>query len=215
MSAVQAAEGQQMTPAHTEALLGLLVALDARLKAPDERTASLRVSAWTALLREVPPDYAMHHAERAYQEVRDWPLQPAEILQAWRTDQAEARTRAEQEYRDTHPLPVAPGAFADWVQQAMAVAAAGGDVNSIPRPPVAPLSPERDAYERRCTFWQLCACPHTDCRDGVLDDETTVVGVSGMVYAAVKRCPWCWDAVVMADEQGLAKRPSRTGGRRR
>lgn len=215
MTAV-AHDGPAMTQAHVEGLLGLLVALDARMKAPDAATAALRVKAWAALLQEVEPTYAMRHAELAYQVPRDWPLQPAEILVAWRTEQAEARAAADAAYRQAHPGGRATAtAMADWVREALRVAAAGGDVAAIPRPIMEPLSPERDAYERRCQHWQLCACPHTDCREGILDDETTITGPSGLTYPAVKRCPWCQDALTMAEDQGHAKRPHRGGGRRR
>ena len=54
----------------------------------------------------------------------------------------------------------------------------------------------RDAYAanqgqnwRRCRI-TACSCTHTECADGWLDEETTVVR-NGATYRQVERCPRC------------------------
>lgn len=216
MTAVQAPEGATMTEDQVRALLALLVALDARMKAPDENTAALRVRAWSVLLQEVDPAYAMRYAEHAYQETRDWPLQPAEILQGWRAEQAAGRARAEAAYRQQHPeeRQAGPVEMAAYVRACVDALANGRDPLLIPRPAITPLSPEQDAYLRRCVYHRICACDHLHCREGFLDDETTIINSLGRTYVAVARCPYCRDAIVMAEERGLAKHPGRTARRR-
>lgn len=207
---------QLMTENHTRTLLAVLVSLDPRLKAPDETTAAIRCRAWTSLLAEVDPVFAAKFVEHAYQQVRDWPLQPAEILQAWRTEAAEAREEATQEQRviDRSDRRATIAVGQQYLRDCWAAVLAGQE--PPPRPPdLNTLTPEQDARQRRCTYYDLCACDHTRCRNGYLDAEAVVIGVHGVEYPGVQRCSFCRDALLMAEEQGRAVSPGRHGGRRR
>jgi hypothetical protein len=210
---------ETMTAQHVEALLALLVSLDPRLRAPDPGTAEIRVSAWTSLLAEVPPTFAVRFAERAYQEVRDWPLVPAEILTAWREEQREtAQAQGEALFGDDRYRQRRSGWSAEVVDYCLAVMAAvqaGLPAESVERPvlPERHLTPAQEAWQRRCTFHTICACDHTRCRDGWLDVEETTEALFG-TYPVVVRCPHCEDATRMAVEQGLAKKPSQRPRRR-
>lgn len=64
-----------------------------------------------------------------------------------------------------------------------------------------------EAWVRRCAFHTICACSHTECWGGFLDEETTVTNDLGREYPAVKRCPTCVDGIIMAEERGIARRP--------
>lgn len=211
-----------MTDGHVEALLALLVSLDPRMRAPDEATAKIRVRAWSTLLAEVDPAYAVRYAEHAYQEVRDWPLQPAEILQAWRSEQVEtAEHQGDELFGDdgvrrwSSSLGWEP-AMIDYLRDVLAAAERGEDVLSVPRPQttVKPLTAAQDAWQRRCAYHRICACDHTECRDGILDAEETIIGWNGHSYLTNRRCPHCNDALLMAIERGIAKRPSQHARRR-
>jgi hypothetical protein len=210
-----------MTPQHVEALLALLVSLDPRLRAPDASTAELRVSAWSSLLAEVDPAYAVRFAELAYQEIRDWPLTPAEILQGWRSEQREAaEAPARDPFDDGGRRGLGRSGWSpqvlDFLREALAAVARGEDPAAVPRPDVAvrPLTAAQDSWQRRCVFHRICACDHTTCRDGFLDAEETVVGWEDLLYPSVVRCPHCEDALKMAVEQGLAKKPAYRARRR-
>jgi len=209
---------QPMTEQHVDALLGFLIALDPRLSAPDETTSKIRTSAWTALLCNVDPAFAMEFSQRAYSEPRDWPLQPAEILQAWRQRQEETNRRAEEAHRQQHPEERRGNAarMAAYLRDVFAATQRGESFDSVPVPEglVVTQSPEARARERRCVWWTICACDHQNCFAGYLDAEVEIENSLGAKYSAVKRCPWCGDAAVMADERGMTKRPT-AGGRRR
>lgn len=204
---------QRMTFQHTEALLALLVSLDPRLRATDASTAALRTNAWTSLLGEVDPAYAVKYAELAYQEVRDFPLTPAEILVAWRTEARETAQQAGEALfaGDTYQQVSHgwPAEMADWVRNVVTTIRHGGDGSEVPRPQnrQRQLTVAQDAWRRRCAFHRICACDHTVCRDGWLDEVTEEPGPFGD-YEKVTRCPHCADALAMAVEQGIAKRPS-------
>lgn len=212
-----------MTEEHVEALLALLVSLDSRLRAPDAATAEIRVRAWAALLAEVDPAYAVRHAELAYQEVRDWPLAPAEILQAWRERQrTEAETVGERLFHGPEYAAPAGGwtsnpVMMDWLHAVAEAHKRGEGPESVPMPVNSrpAMSAAQDAWERRCVFHRLCACDHTGCRDGWLDEETTTPGPLSAAYLKVTRCPHCADAAAMAEERGIAKSPSVRATRRR
>lgn len=78
-------------------------------------------------------------------------------------------------------------------------------------------TPTSEAWERRCSFHTICACSHTECWGGFLDEEVTVTNALGREYPAVKRCPVCVDGILMAEERGIARRPrpaARAGSRR-
>lgn len=198
-------------------LLAYLVALDPRLRASDEGTAAIRTKAWAKLLDEVDPGYAMRFVELAYSEPREWALQPAEILQGWRTAQADARTAEETLWREKYPDRRKSSAVMQaYIRKVWAAIQGGKSFDTVPRPVglVVQLSPEADARERRCVYHRICACEHIQCRDGLLDEEVVLVNGLGVSYPAVKRCPFCNDALLMAEERGLAKRPG-VGVRRR
>lgn len=211
---------QEMTENHIRLLLATLVSLDSRLATPDRTSDAIRVSAWLKLLGEVDPAYAMRHAERAYQQVRDWPLQPAEILQAWRADQAAGqRVQETQAVREESArlLPGAGEAMRRYVRDVWDAVQNGRAWDSVARPPqVVTISRAQDERERRCPHHRLCACTHDRCRAGWLDAEAVIIGVNGREYPAVQECSWCRDAKLMAEELGQAPRPgTRTAGRRR
>lgn len=210
--------GTRMTPDHIRVLLGTLSALDTRLAAKDEGNANIRVNAWASLLAEVDPAYAMRYAQQAYQQVRDWPLQPAEILQGWRADQAATEAASDQDHRttDAGQRPAGPSKMHGWIRDVWAAVSAGRSWESVPVPEGAVFqrTAEQESRERRCAFWRICACDHQRCRDGWSDDEALIVGVNGRRYPGVHRCLHCGDALVMAEEQGLVVKPGRNGRRR-
>lgn len=207
---------------HVDALLALLVSLDPRLRAPDLHTAEVRASAWTRLLSEVDPGYAVRYCEHAYQELRDLPITPAEILTAWREDQrAEAEASGDALFDAGRYLDNQTGwdpVMVDFLRDVLAAYQRGEDPEqTVPRPRTSrrPRTAAQDAWQRRCPFHRICACDHARCRDGFLDEEETVVGLSRKPYPAVRRCPFCADALAMAIERGIAKKPqARTAGRR-
>jgi len=123
-----------MTPAHIRVLLGTLSALDTRLAAKDEGNANIRVNAWASLLAEVDPAYAMRYAQQAYQQVRDWPLQPAEILQGWRGDQAATEAASDQDHRttDAGQRPAGPSKMHGWIRDVWAAVSVGRSWESVP-----------------------------------------------------------------------------------
>lgn len=215
----------RMALEHVEALLALLVSLDGRLRAPDAATAEIRAKAWTSLLGEVDPAFAVRYVEHAYQELRDVAMTPAEILVAWREDQrvqAETAGAAKfdaDRYLDTGARAGWDPVMIDYLRDVLEAHQRGEDVGTVPRPQTTrqPLTPAQDAWQRRCAFHRICACDHTRCRAGFLDEVTHEPGgFDGSPYEKVTRCPFCADALAMAVEQGIAKNPQARGaGQRR
>jgi hypothetical protein len=211
----------RMTEDHVRALLALLVSLDGRLRASDENSAALRTRAWSTLLAEVDPGFAVKYAEHAYQELRELAITPAEILGAWREhERLGAETAGEALFDASRYVGQQHGwdpVMVDYLRDVNAAVRAGQDPASVPLPETArkPLTAEQDAWQRRCPYHRLCACDHTACRDGFLDEEEIRVGWNGLPYPTVTRCLHCLDALKMAIETGVAKDPAaRNAGRR-
>ena len=212
-----------MTPQETTLLLSYCAGLDPWLKsfAPDE--AAMTLAGWSDLLGAVPLEFAKATAKRHYSHPDARTLTPGEVLSLWNAERRRAQTLAERDERAATALElnagtaevqtVIPAGGATEYLEALAEAiAAGKDPRSVPRPAgVRVLSPVGDVASRRCRHHDICACTHTECRDGWLDVETTVVNGNGASYPAVERCPNCEDAGKMADELGRTK----TAGRRR
>lgn len=59
--------------------------------------------------------------------------------------------------------------------------------------------------ERLCVNSDICACDHTVCMDGFLDEERKVRVLHGKVYMGVPRCPACADAISMRAELSPSK----------
>lgn len=201
-------------------VLASAAAIDPRLAARDPETAELRHTGWWHILAEVPFPFAMDYLRRFYSEPRDFPMQPAEILQAWREELREQRTAARAP--DTEPQPTLDGgsvrpSMIAWLREAWAAGAEGRDPKSVPVPLGGPFNRTSDAdrRSRQCIYPDLCACSHTECRDGWLDAETTRTTDVGVATPAVERCPHCKDALTMAEERGIAKRPRGVGRRQR
>lgn len=217
-----ALDTHRMELGHVEALLALLVSLDGRLRAPDAATAEIRAKAWTSLLGEVDPAFAVRYVEHAYQELRDVVMSPAEILTAWREDQREKAEAVGETLYDTAERWVDSRVgwepvMVDYMRDVLAAYQRGEPVESVPTPKSTrpPLNAQQDAWERRCAFHRICACDHLQCRDGWLDAPVFQRGPFGM-YEKVERCSHCGDATAMAIEQGIAKSPQiRTAGQRR
>lgn len=55
--------------------------------------------------------------------------------------------------------------------------------------------------ERRCVYHKVCACDHSVCRDGWLDDEIADPQPGDPNHTRVQRCPHCFDAALMTVEQ--------------
>ena len=190
-------------------------AIDPRLATRDEASADLRNSAWFQIIGEVPIGFALDHVRAAYSEVRDWPLQPAEILQAWRQQQSAARA-AEAPYvgpYEREPETLDGGAanpsVATWLREVREALADGKTIDSVPKPFGGPVQWTEQAIrrQRQCPYPDLCACSHTECRAGWLDVEGTVVNGLGKTYTTVQRCPHCNDALLMAIDRGIARKP--------
>lgn len=199
-----------MTVDHVKVLLGTLSALDPRLVAPNPGDAARKVSAWAALLQEVEPGYAMQFAKQAYSEPRDWPLTPAEILQSWRANEELRHQRADHQARQDGPRGGGDPRMTAYLRACLVALRKGEPVESVPRPMTASaLTPEQEERSRRCAFYKICACPHTDCRAGVSDTYGVVRSVLGGDYPMARWCSHCQDARIMAMETGVAKRPAR------
>ena len=65
--------------------------------------------------------------------------------------------------------------------------------------------------ERLCVNADICACDHTVCMDGFLDEKKLVRVLHGRRYMGVVRCPACADAITMRAE--LSPSRSRKGRR--
>lgn len=204
------------------ALLSAASSLDRWLKATDPETAQQMVEGWHHLLGEVPLDFAQGVVRRHYGTPDVRTMTPGDVLAAWDTQ----RRREEQAAVDAEvkalaaPVSVQDGipvaGAGRYLHDLTAAIAEGRDPRSVQRPAgVRVLSPREDELSRRCRFHDLCACTHTECRDGWMDEETTVVGLNGRRYTAVQLCPPCRDAFLMAEERGRTKKPVGAAGRRR
>lgn len=220
MSGVTVAGG--MTRQEVALVAASAAAIDPRLATRDEATTDLRTAAWFQIIGDVPLAFALDQVRAAYSEVRDWPLQPAEILQAWRQQQTAARTAQapyvgpyDEEPAETLDGGAAKPSVAAWLRQALDAAREGRSIDSVPKPFGGPIQWTEQAIrrQRQCPYPDLCACSHTECRSGWLDVEGTVVNGLGKTYVQVERCPHCKDALLMAIDRGIARKPR--GGARR
>jgi hypothetical protein len=219
---------------------------DYRLRNLPPSDAEALAHMWVRHLPDVPLGWVLGHVERHYREPDPVELTSGRVLWAYREWQAaeQAAEDAVAERQESAGMlglgdlmQRRPSWFdtyrarcdeaADWAE---AYAHTGGElqrhlaharqaVTAVPVPEAArPVDPgsTREQRIRRCTFHQLCACAHTGCRDGWLDAEEALDSISGLMYPAVKRCPFCDDALKMAVERGIAKAPStRAAGQRR
>lgn len=204
----------QMTPEQVDAILALVVSLDSRMIVPDKGTADLRAKGWWKIIGEVHPDYAIDYVRDHYAAADVWPLAPGDLLQAWRVDQARRRAADEAQEDSGHTVTRAHPEVFSWLRRCLAAYRAGEDPTAVPRPDLPRLSDKANRWGRRCTYWRLCHCPHTNCRDGWADQETTRTSALDREYPAAVRCAPCTDALDDAEQRGIAKKPRGTGRRR-
>lgn len=193
-------------PAHASALMAYISSVDSRFTEVSEEVAAARLRAWTSILSDVDPAFALAHARRFYSRARPDRITPGEIRTAWMTQQRReaARTRP--------PLPAgtpAPTGLRDYLNAVLAAVQAGRDPATVPVPAGKSITPEAELASRRCEHWRDCACDHTTCRAGWLDNEVEVKSVHGLAYRAVEPCPHCRDAALMAAERATPVRGRR------
>lgn len=209
-----------MNPTEVRTLLSFCASVDHWLRASDQDAAALMLAGWTDLLSDVPADYAMTAAREHYRTHSGRTIQPADVLASWTAHRREEQRTEEQAHRrDAAALPapqetlVPVGTGVDYLRAMLAATAAGRDPGTVPRPAgVRVLSRDADLRSRRCVYHDLCACDHETCRDGFRDDPVVIVNGLGREYEGVRRCPFCLDALRLAEDRGRAKRP-RAGGR--
>lgn len=195
------------TPADGLALLMLLTALDNRHQTGDEMSTRGKAETWARVLGDADPEWVRRFVERAYSDPRPYPLSVGDIRRGWDNH------KRVQVAKDTTPDVSLPGLprgvwakrppwFDQYRRDCDAVRAQGGDPAGVPLP----FTPMRfdDSRERRCVNWETCACTHTECRRGFLDEETP--------EGRVRRCHLCVEAAEMKQE--LAPPRRRTGARR-
>ncbi len=202
----------RMTEQTMAAIIATIIALDSRMTALDADTAKLRIRAWWRILQDVDPAWAMRYVEHAYSQLRDFPITPAEIRTEWlRASERDETVTAREEIQGSggRATPV----VMDWLRASWLSLTSGGPVLPIPEG-VGRLSDAADRRGRRCVYHELCACPHTHCRAGWEDAPHVIRNGQDREYEAVKRCEMCRDALLMAEERGIAKRPQSHGRRR-
>lgn len=215
-----------MSPDETRTLLSGASVLDRWLNATDADMAQEMVSGWSRILEAVPLAFAQRTVRDHYAAPEARTIQPGDIAGAWRAQRRHDQDLADAEARRTEAATVleattigdviALGGAGEYLRAMQAAIGRGEDPRTVARPAgvrVRTYSPEAEARERRCTFWEVCICTHTECRDGWLDDDTTVVGANGRSYAAAQRCPRCEEGLQMAQERGIARKPRRAAGR--
>lgn len=208
----------RMTRDHIVGLLRTILALDPRTRPSDPETAQAKADAWGKILVEVDPQFAFNVVHRYYAETPEHSIMPGQIINAWRAEQTAARVAARQAPQEALPGAPEPASFAKFMRELIAAAHEGRDHSTVPRPPGHPPSMlNGQERSRLCVFHDICACEHTVCRDGWLDDEVAVEHPwgGGRKHRTVKRCPHCHDALKMAEERGIAKKPNRWRGARR
>lgn len=210
-----------MTPQETADLLRYCAGVDQWLKATSHDEAAVMVAGWADLLADVPGDFAARVARTHYRQPDARTLQPGDVTGAWEAHRRRQASQADQAARRAEPVPIGPdqdaipvGSGAQYVREMVAAIAAGRDPRQVPRPAgLRILTAAAAARSRRCVFHDICACDHEKCRDGFLDEPTTITNVHGKEYEAVRRCGHCADALLMAEDRGRAKKPSRAGRR--
>lgn len=203
----------RMTPDQVTGLLVVLTSLDTRFTAPDAETAAVRARVWWKIMGEVDPAYAMRYVERAYSEARNYALQAADILASWRADVAAAHSAEDAERDRAEGLWQSTSDRQAETLDALRAIAAGATVDQVVPETGRRLTESAETWIRRCTYHRICACSHRTCWDGWEDEDVVTTDDLGREHRAVRRCVACADAVLMATEQGIAKKPS--GGRRR
>lgn len=204
-----------MTPGEVADLLRYCSSLDGWLKQTSPEEGAVMVAGWGTILEHVPADVAMSCARRHYSVEGARTIQPGDILGAWRDqlrvatreqDEGERRELAAAEFQEEVPV----GSGAAYVREMLHAMSEGKDPGTVKRPAGVPvLTADQEERSRRCVYYSICACTHTECRGGFLDEEVTVVNGLGRKYPAVKRCPNCNDALLMAEERGIARKPRR------
>jgi hypothetical protein len=198
-------------------LLRYAATLDRWLKQSDPEAGQLMVAGWTDMLAAVPYAVAREAVQRHYSVHQERTIQPGDLLDAYR-ETLRAKT-AEEVLQQTAELnAAAPGprqGMGLWMRDVLAAVRAGLPAESVPIPAGTSVTPAQDAWQRRCAFPNICACSHTECRAGWLDQPATVVNSLGRSYEAAKRCPVCTDGILMAQERGIARKPRQHSGRLR
>lgn len=210
-----------MSPAETADLLRFCSSLDTWLGKVTPEEAATMVAGWAVMLEGMPADLAMRTARAHYQHGDARTITPGDLLDAWAADR---RSQQEAAVASVQPAleagvgePVIFGSASDYLRDMVAAVAAGRDPSTVTRPAgvrMLSLSPEAEARSRACRFPDICVCTHLECRDGWLDVETTRRSVLGQDCAQVTRCPMCNDALLMAGEKGIARKPRKTAGAR-
>lgn len=212
-----------MSPEEVGDLLRFCSSVDPWLKQTSPEEGAVMVAGWGLLLGEVPADAAARYARAHYQHGDARTLTPGDLLDAWTAerrrahDQDDAQARAAEAVPIGDALAIAVGGAGEYLAAMQAAIARGENPHDVPRPAgvrVRTYSPEAEARERRCVYWEVCVCTHTECRAGWLDDDTVVVGANGRSYPAAARCVRCEEGLLMAQEKGLARKPRRTAGAR-
>jgi len=206
---------ERMTYQHVTGLLTQILALDPRIRPADADEARAKAETWHKILADVDPQFAFTVVHRYYADQPGYSITPGVIVSAWREQQTAARTAARTAEGPAQPaLPGTPEhpSVAKFLKAVLAAVHAGHDQSTVPRPVgVLPKLVNGQDPQRLCQYPDLCACDHTICRDGWLDDEiaTEHPWGGGRQHRRIKRCPFCRDALLMAEERGIAKKPNR------
>lgn len=209
-----------MSPAEVADLLRYCSALDPWLKQTSPEEGAVMVGGWATILAHVPADHAMRYAQVHYSQGNARTITPGDVLADYHdTVRAEQAAAEEAEVRELATVGAGDllggSGAAAYLRDLASAHAAGRDLSTVPRPATVRVLPvDADVRGRRCVYHALCACDHTRCRGGWSDDEAVVVNALGRSYPAVQRCLHCQDALIMAEERGVAKKPSRTAVRR-
>ena len=197
-----------MTPEETAALLMWIAGHDRRHEVGTLEEAEIRRRVWAKMMAEVPFEFARLAVDRHYAKVDAPEVKPAHVQMAWRTQQRRAESTDRSEVL---PGFTSLGRRPVWYDQMKAecdaVRAAGGDVEMVQVP--GSVTRVDDTRERRCVNHETCLCTHDTCRDGWLDEQTVITNGQGRRYAAARRCPVCFDVVLMQGENTSSR------GRRR
>lgn len=207
-----------------EQVIGLLreiVGADGRHRPPDADSAQAKAEVWHKILADVDQRFALRFVHRYYSDAPEYAIQPGMILNAWREQQTAARTAARVAGEPSQPsLPGTPEhpSVGRFLKAVLTAVHNGIDQSTVPRPAGwQPRLVNGQDPARLCPYPDLCACEHKVCRVGWLDDEVATDHPWGgsRQHRRVKRCPHCRDALLMAEETGIAKKPNRWRGGRR
>lgn len=204
-----------MTPQETADLLRYCAGVDQWLKATSHDEAAVMVAGWADLLADVPADFAARVARSHYRQAEARTLQPGDVTGAWESHRRRQASRQAQDERRAEPVLVGPaqasiavGSGAQYLRDMLTAIQEGRDPSTVSRPAgLQVLTAAAEERSRRCVFHDICACDHTRCREGFLDEPAEVTNSHGKVYEAVRRCGHCEDAMLMAEERGRARKP--------